>query len=372
MHWPYCGDIQIINETCPVLNGSVYGTDPADKNGFLDKPTFHVIFELYIIGVLCLIGLLGNIMSLVVLRRDSMRKETLLMLQALAVADGCYVIVAILRYPVQYFIPRDVYVSMDIVVYPLIKSFQTIAIWMMVGVTIDRFVYVCWPLRARAFFTPTRRKLLACCIFIGGFLYNLPRCFESCIWRMHDTCSNFTHTEMIYRAEFNSDAYLFTYIYGMYLVFLYIAPLVGLAYMNSCLVKAIQQSRRFQRQSSSASERVQSDNNATLVLIIIVLIFIVCETPELLLRVFILIDRVFGRELIFHEGVLRLIVVSECLMVLNSSVNFFIYVVFGKRFRFIMKETLKHLTATNATFITHETAPLHPMHNMNHYLPNKL
>jgi len=52
---------------------------------------------------------------------------------------------------------------------------QTIAIWMMVLVTIDRFTCVCRPLVAPSYFNRVTRPRYAVLVFIIGFLYNLPR-----------------------------------------------------------------------------------------------------------------------------------------------------------------------------------------------------
>jgi len=69
-------------------------------------------------------------------------------MQALAVADALYLVAASLRYPLKYVINKERYVDMQPVVFPLLKTFQTIAIWMMVLVTIDRFTCVCNPMDA--------------------------------------------------------------------------------------------------------------------------------------------------------------------------------------------------------------------------------
>ena len=52
---------------------------------------------------------------------------------------------------------------------------QTIAIWMMVLVTIDRFTCVCRPLVAPRYFNRVTRRRYAFLVFVVGFLYNLPR-----------------------------------------------------------------------------------------------------------------------------------------------------------------------------------------------------
>jgi len=89
------------------------------------------VIELYVIGVLVVFGLLGNTMSVVVLRRYRERRDALFLLQALAVADGLYLTVAGVRYPLKYVLTSgnghgDRYVEMQPIVVPLLKTFQVI------------------------------------------------------------------------------------------------------------------------------------------------------------------------------------------------------------------------------------------------------
>lgn len=89
----------------------------------------NTVVELYIIGALILFGLLGNIASIVVLRRYRERRDALFLLQALAVADGLYLAVAGIRYPLKYVLTpgtrnADKYVEMQPIVFPLLKTFQ--------------------------------------------------------------------------------------------------------------------------------------------------------------------------------------------------------------------------------------------------------
>ena len=358
MAWCHCLDFPVIHNA----------TEPGIDN-------YEKIFRLYLITFLCVIGLLGNTMSIVVLRRDPLRREALLMLQALAVADGCYIIVALLRYPFQFILHSKEYNEMQLLVFPLVKTFQTVTIWMMLCVTVDRFVHVCWPLRARTWFTPSRRRLLTIAVYITGILYNIPRFFENCLLEIYNPHDNYTYTVNLLKSFANQDRYVYTYSYGMYIIFLYIVPLTALSYMNVRLIQAIHHSRRFQRESSNQCEREYSDNNATLVLVIIVLVFVVCQTPELLVRMLTLIQRLGlsnGVNFFQHIFLERFSVFSEFLMVLNSSVNFFIYVAFGRRFRFIMKETFRDLVTTNATMMTPESAPMHQLNHLQGLLKNKL
>ncbi len=323
---------------------------------------FRLVAELYLISIFCVVGLVGNSMSLLVLRRDRERRQSLILLQTLAIADSLYLLVALFRYPLKYVVPDlDTYTVMQPVVLPLLKTCQTICIWMMVLVTTERFIYVCNPLHANLLFSNSKRRVLGSLVFVLGVIYNLPRFFAQCILYM-SPCNR--DAIMIYRERFMLWPYRYIYLNGLYMALLYVAPLVTLCVMNVKLILAIRRAGRRQRVTLATGKNNNNlENNATLVLVIIILIFIICETPELLLRLLVIVHRYCTSIPLFAEvsnnGLQNCTTVSELLMAFNSSVNFFIYVIFGKRFRVVLKETFTHSFRVNSSAPTPETFPLY-------------
>lgn len=86
----------------------------------------ETVIQLYIVSVLIAFGVAGNIVSIVVLRHDRERRETLFLLQALALADGLYLLAAVMRYPVKHLISSNRYAELQLVAYPLLKTFQVL------------------------------------------------------------------------------------------------------------------------------------------------------------------------------------------------------------------------------------------------------
>ena len=355
----HCSSVSVLNSTCAAQQNSSFNATEHDTTHISrNSDSFETAFQLYIACFLCVIGLLGNALTVVVLRKDPLRRDALLLLQALAVADAGYVVVAFLRYPLEHLLSRAAYASMQPLVLPLLTTFQTSTIWMLVGVTVDRYAHVCWPLHAQGYFSSTRRKLLAATLFFAAALYNLPNFLAGCVMRVYDPCQRHMYVTMTYRASFNNDLYFYFYICIVHLICLYLVPLSALAFMNVSLLRSIQHSRRFQRNNSSSSQREYSDTNATMVLVIIIVVFVICQSPVLLINVVTIAERNVDQRVIHTVAFQRFHVISETLLILNSTVNFFIYVAFGRRFRYIMKETFRYLAYSNATLLTHETAPL--------------
>lgn len=200
----------------------------------------QAIIDIYITTPLILIGVVCNVISIVVLRRDKERHGTVFFLQALSVADTLYLVAASLRYPLRYLLPsEDCFVQIQPLVFPLLKTFQTIAIWMVVLVTAHRFACVCAPLTSSLLFHDANRGRSVVAVFCTGLLYNVPRFFDSCVYRWHDPCTQRSPTRMLYRQSFSNSYYYDIYIDGLYIALLYIGPLTTIILINCRLVKAI-------------------------------------------------------------------------------------------------------------------------------------
>lgn len=324
-----------------------------------ETPKYGVVVELYIIGVLCLIGIIGNLLSVIGLRRDKERRETLFLLQCLAVMHLLFVTTAIFRYPLKHLIDKHKYEYIQLGAFPLLKSFQTICIWTMVLVTIDRYIYVCHPLRAQMLFTHRSKRIWVCGITVAGFAYNLPRFFDSCITLFVIPCSDIAVGGMMFRPEFHHKAYYVVYRHVLYIILLYAVPLSILAFMNYRLIKAIHYSRK-RHANCAHSSRAQDpthDSNATTVLIIIVIAFMVCESPEPVIHTISSIET--GLEVkLFTFDYLPFYTASSLFMIISASINFVIYLVFGQRFRHILLQLFRDSFTAATSKFTRDTVQL--------------
>jgi len=229
----------IINSTAIERNTSAIGL-LFPGGGGAGKFDFQKVVELYITSILILLGIFGNITSIVVLRKDRERKNALFLLQALALADGLYLVVAIFRYPLKYLLPsHEKFIAIQPIVFPLLKTFQTVTIWMIVIVTIDRYTCVCRPLLAPCLFNQKTRRGYTLALFVAGFLYNIPRFLDSCVYKWYNPCTGAVVSRMSYRESFSGPYYYNIYIDIMYIVLLYVIPLSTLIFMNCRLVQAI-------------------------------------------------------------------------------------------------------------------------------------
>ena len=220
----------------------------------------------------------------------------------------------------------------------------------------SRYIYVCMPLRAVCLMKPHTRYCCTSALIILSCIYNLPRFFDSCIMTFVDICTDTVIlTQKVYSPTFNKTLYFDIYIYTTYIILLYVGPLVTLMVLNTRLIRMIRRSAR--RQRSFGAQNEHSDSNATLVLVIVVIVFIICNTPELILKFLACLDRIFNQINLPPILLAELATVTEFLMVINASANFFIYFAFGRRFRMVMKQTFRYISTTS-TPLTAEIIPL--------------
>lgn len=126
------------------------------------NPDDHLsFFEFWLCGVVLnivgVIGILGNVLSMVILSRPQMRSSINYLLIGLARCDTVLIITSILLfgfrsiYPYTgYFFFYNYYIYPNIVpyVYPLANIAQTASIYLTLMVSLERYVAVCHPLRA--------------------------------------------------------------------------------------------------------------------------------------------------------------------------------------------------------------------------------
>ena len=124
------------------------------------------------------------------------------------------------------------------VVYPVGMIAQTGSVYLTMCVTVERYVAVCLPLRARVICTFGRARAYVATIGMFALLYNLPRFWEvthvTKNIREHDinTTWNYNIT-LVEPTDLRNDYYYINvYVNGLYLVIMYIVPFGCLAVFN--------------------------------------------------------------------------------------------------------------------------------------------
>ena len=303
-------------------------------------------FSIYtiVVGTFCVLGILGNCLSFAVMLRDTSRSPTTFLLQALAVADSLVLLAAIPLYtlsPIYSYTGfmksyYDLHMSILPFLWPIYFIPYTGTIFLTVLVSLNRYEAVCKPFKAAkmsgAHAGGAKVRFQVGYIAIFSIIYNIPRFFE---YNTKELCSgpNTTKHEFGISDFGENRVYRIVYANALYFVVMHGGPLISLCFLNANLIRAlkIQAKKKAEMKKTSASNHHQQQHDVTLVLIVVVFVFILCQTPTF-------IDHILWT---FLDETLRwcghwhyyYTAIGDMLAILNSSVNFVIYVLTSPKFR---------------------------------------
>lgn len=235
--------------------------------------------------------------------------------------------------------------------YPFAILFQIATVWINVGMSIDRFVAIHFPLRSLKYCTISNAKRIMKFIFLFAVLSSLPRFFEyhtivdNIKLNSHDNETIdmifFEHTKVG-----RSQAYKIIVYFWMYLLFQSVVPLILLALINFSLVYSVKTSGKFvNRFNSNYSTRLtqikskrmlkiiynkeKTRKETTIMLISVVILFICLHTPSVICNFM----HSLNHDKASSVKIITLCYVGNFLIITNSSTNFFTYCLFNRRFR---------------------------------------
>ena len=144
------------------------------------------LLDVIITGFLCLFGFVGNILCLVALCFERRKNSNIYLLSALAVFDWLMLLFmlngVVLPGLCKYFDACKGYITFMRAIVRVVWAtgciVQTATIWMVVAVTLDRFIAVCLPLQTRKTSSTKRAKQLILGVIIFSVIFNLPRYFH--------------------------------------------------------------------------------------------------------------------------------------------------------------------------------------------------
>ncbi|CAD7003237.1 FMRFamide receptor [Ceratitis capitata] len=353
------GNDVFIEYVAPTDSTTIYGSSTADdsthflkltenftfqhffrnqSNEALCKDVYHpdpdTCLEFWVCGVVLnvvgIFGIVGNIISMIILSRPQMRSSINYLLIGLARCDTTLIITSMLLFGIPCVYPYSgyffyyynyVYPFISPSVFPIGLTAQTASIYMTFTVTLERYVAVCHPLKSRALCTYGRAKIyfIVCCML--SLVYNLPR-----FWEVVTVSHQPEGSEIVYHCIRPSplrqnQTYINVYIHWCYLIINYIIPFLTLAVLNCLIYRKVKLANR-ERQRLSRSEK--REIGLATMLIFIVIVFFLLNFLALVVN----IDEAFYNK-IDHS----LTKISNLLVTINSSANFLIYVIFGEKFK---------------------------------------
>ena len=304
---------------------------------------YRIIIDVFLVGIICIVGFIGNALCIAVLRRDRERKNTTnWLLQTLAFSDTLYLVACVLFQTVKGINDYTNWFPWINVAFPYMEPYiwafasiaQTITVWLVMLVTMDRYIAICKPLKTQMR-TLQRAKLAVTIVIIAAVIYNIPRFMERKIVYLTDSCTNTTIVKSKKTALRENPHYFLVYKTILYFIFRAVGPLITLIGLNLQLINALQAVRRKHRDMKRSPK---NKDNITLMLVVVVSIFIICEIPDLILRVIVTIKEFTPAWQISLTRLRYANAITNMMLTVNSSINFLIYCLIGSKFRKILRQ----------------------------------
>ena len=303
---------------------------------------YRITIEVFVVAAVCTVGFVGNALSITVLRRDTDRKyATNWLLRTLAVVDTMYLVLCLFMhcvYSIYNF--TDWFPILDTTFpyfYPWVWFLgswaQTLTVWLVLLLTIDRYMAICRPHNHQVRSETLAKRAVALLVVIA-FVYNLPRIFERKTVEEVDPSTGEIRVCTTKTWLRESKAYFAIYKTAMYILFRSVGPLLLLIFLNVRLTQALMVFHRNIKRLRSKHPKRRTEN-LTAILVAVVSVFIVCELPDTSLRIVLALHDY--KVLSVSVETLRWVnVITNLLLTVNSAINFLIYCLIGKKFRRIL------------------------------------
>ena len=227
--------------------------------------------------------------------------------------------------------------------------------FLVVAMTIDKYIAIKWPHRAATYSSQRRAKIIASAVYVCALVYNIPHLFLSSV--IGGQCINFGVSSV------------FSKVYSwLSFVLNAIIPFTMLIHMNFVIVKEVRKSRNMFRnndergQGWDTREKAMKSigNQLTIMLLLVTTLFLIILCPAYIRFIFLAFAQLDTP--LEHATSRFLSQITALLYISNSGINFFLYCISGQKFRNDLKEFLCcigiqrkdkiHSTATGISIIT--------------------
>ena len=276
--------------------------------------------------VVCLFGLTGNILSIIVLSQRKMRTSTNAYLVALAIADSIKLVNDFCYFLVIFLLNVDppsgnkAYVYLYPYAHFIFNMAVCVTAWLTVSVTAERYIMVCHATRARGVCSILRARVLSAAVFGSMSLLAVPSALRYRTVNIWDNVTNTVTVDLSLTDLWQDRHFVKGYTWVQNLL-RSVIPLIVLGVLNTMIIQALRKTR-------STKKKLASRQRITLMLISVVVVFLVCVTPDAIMSTF------FGFGYYEANYLVRGIrEITDLLLSVNSAVNFVLYCSFNRVFR---------------------------------------
>ena len=294
----------------------------------------QVVIDTYVIPLICLIGLLGNILNIVVLSRrrlylslEKLESSVHTGLLALAVSDMLFCISVL----PQAFKDRRQITSASIDFWLLYNTYSAAVIntwllcsaWITVTLAVCRYLAVCRPLQTQCS-SHSIGKIVAV-VVLCSVLLNLPRYWSETITSVPCIEGGRSYYAMNGPLQGTSQL-IFMWIYFVPAI---IVPVIILIYCTTHIIVALRKSQRLRRNHTDSV--TCSRNIVTNILCVIVIFYVILVIPAEIITFI----KYFTEETFSRTTYSLLVSVCNALQAVNFSFNFVLYCIINVHFRHV-------------------------------------
>ncbi|CAF4408593.1 unnamed protein product [Rotaria sp. Silwood2] len=310
----------------------------------------HYLFG-YVGTTICSVGLVLALCSVYIFTRRQMRSVVSTYLAGLSISDSCLLLLGLI-FAFNFSIPPNrqtesfyssrLHKYLFPYVYACIIWFQFTSVWVIIGFAIDRWFAIKWPMLHYTH-SSKRACYIVVTIYCLGFIYSLPRFFEyKAEIRREELTVVDNYTEyydhvVVTNKLHNSTIYQYTVHLILYSLLQSILPLLLLSYFNVELIRSVHASSHFLQRCTPhyvQNTRIARETNTirfrdgvvTRSVICLIGLFTICQVPASILHYIYM----FYRN---HKWLYICYDISNFLIFFNSTVNFFIFTCFNRKFR---------------------------------------
>ena len=285
----------------------------------------EIIRKYVSLGVQC-VGILGNILALIILCRPKMRRSSsAIYLIVLAFADAITLILLLIsnlnRYYVNLKLDSDIWCKLHSFI---AGSASSSSVWLTIAVTAERFVAVCFPLKASTLCTRKTAGITTTCITMSVLLYCIQEFWFIELHPRGKVC--------MLAYEYIKTIQVLSWVGSALAVFI---PLALLLVLNTAIVNGVRKAVASQKRMTSDGGNLGGDGQSKQITVTVLTVsctFILCNLPMAtsnLVEYFLMdINDPIGVSKFALAGY-----TSQMLVALNHGVNFLLYIFSGKRFR---------------------------------------
>lgn len=303
---------------------------------------FSFYFNTIALGSVCILGMLGNLASVLVLQRDRHNRVAIFLLQVLAIADSFLLIVSLLVLTIAYGFLKRYMNHFDKLIIPYMIKYvnpigiisQCVVIWSTVLLALNRYAAVCRPFSSKRWLKISSARIQVAIILCFSVGFNLPRFFifeivDDPSRSINSTNGTLVAAKKVSHTSLGSNkAFNLYYLSIFYTSIILILPLILLTALNVPLIRQLQKSKK-RMKDNCLSYDGKNEDNITWTMVVIILELVIFHTPERICDII----RSLSGNVNSQPILLYAMNISNFLIIVNSSTDFIVYYVLKSRFR---------------------------------------